>query len=62
MIEITFSDLFLFIWCTVATGFACYFRYHAKMRHALIVALLDNDEIREDMVASFKKASSRGNK
>ena len=55
MIELSLSELFLWIWCIVATGLTCYFRHHAKMRHMMIVTIMMDEHIRNEMVASYKK-------
>jgi len=60
-IDISLSELFLWVWCVVATVLAVYYRYHAHMRHLMILHLLHNDEARNHMVDAIKKLEESSN-
>ena len=54
MIEINISELFLWVWCIVATGFAMYYRHHMVARHIIIMTLLNDEEIRGKLITNIK--------
>jgi len=55
MIEINISELFLWVWCVVATVFALYFRHHCLMHKMVIITLLHDEESREKIISNFKE-------
>lgn len=55
MIEVQLSEIFLWAWCIVATGFAIYYKNRDRMKTMVIMGLLHNDEARERIVKNFKQ-------
>jgi len=50
MIEVTFTEIALFCWAVLATGYA--FKYHQQFKGAsrLVVMMVEHAEVREKLV------------
>lgn len=53
--EITITELVLFTWAIVATGFAYQYKDKSDSLSFLFNKVLDDDDLRNDMVAKFKQ-------
>ncbi len=53
--EITLTELALFVWAAIATGFA--YKYKEEKEHTgfILTKVLDNEELRNDMVGKYTK-------
>lgn len=53
--EITITELVLFTWAIVATGFAYQYREQHQSLGFILNKVLDDEDVRNDMVAKFKQ-------
>jgi hypothetical protein len=56
---ITFTEFFLFIGMMVAIGYALYWRGESRKRHYLFKLMLEDKEIREQIVCNFEEFRRR---
>jgi F0F1-type ATP synthase membrane subunit c/vacuolar-type H+-ATPase subunit K len=54
MIEFSFAELFLLIWAVIATAIAVSASQQMRAAKHFINAILDNDEMRNEVVSSYK--------
>jgi F0F1-type ATP synthase membrane subunit c/vacuolar-type H+-ATPase subunit K len=54
MIEFSFAELFLLIWAVIATAIAVSAFQQMRAAKHFINAILDNDEMRNEVVSSYK--------
>jgi hypothetical protein len=54
MIEFSFAELFLLIWAVIATAIAVSASQQMRAAKNFINAILDNDEMRNEVVSSYK--------
>lgn len=52
MIEFTFTEVALFCWAVLATGFALKWQQQFKATSRLIVLMVDHPEVRDQIVAA----------
>lgn len=55
MIEVTFVEIALFVWAILATGAWFKEREHARRADTFIHAILEDDELRDSLVADYKR-------
>ena len=53
MLEITYTDLFLFAWASVMTALYFKARHEAHMARVVFAHFLENPEEREEMLSRF---------
>lgn len=53
--EITITELILFTWAIVATGFAYQYKEKHESLGFILNKILEDDETRNDMVSKFKQ-------
>jgi hypothetical protein len=58
MIEMSFGEVFLIVWGSVATIAALKYKEDAHMHKYIIHKILSDAKLREDMVAGYKKFNS----
>ena len=56
MIELSVTDLLLFVWAALATAFAFKYREEAHMSKYVIHKILNDKKIRDEMVAGYEQA------
>ena len=61
MIEITMVDFFLLVWAGVATSMWLSAREDNKNSKRFIKAMLENDDLRDTVVADFKTFKEKAN-
>jgi len=54
MIEFSFAELFLLIWAVLATAIAVSKSHESRTAKHFINAMLDDDEMRNEVVSSYK--------
>jgi hypothetical protein len=54
MIEFSFAELFLLVWAVIATAIAVSAAQQTRAAKHFINAILDNDEMRNEVVSSYK--------
>jgi len=59
MLEITFTEIVLFAWAVVATAMWLKYRDETKGAKLFIKAILSDDEMRETIVADYKRHMAR---
>ena len=59
MLEITFTEIVLFTWAVVATAMWFKYRDETKGAKLFIKAILSDDEMRETIVADYKRHMAR---
>jgi hypothetical protein len=55
MIEVAVTEIALFCWAIIATGYALKYKSEAKGADVFIKVLLENKEVRDDVVAKFEQ-------
>jgi len=55
MIEVSITEIVLFAWAIIATGYALKYKSEAKGADVFIKVLLENKEVRDDVVAKFEQ-------
>jgi hypothetical protein len=55
MIEVSTIEIVLFAWAIIATGYALKYKSEAKGADVFIKVLLENKEVRDDVVAKFEQ-------
>ena len=54
MIEFSFAELFLLIWAVIATAIAVSKAQEVRAARGFIRAILEDDEMRNEVVSSYK--------
>ena len=55
MIELSVTDVLLFAWAAIATGYAFKYKEKAHMHEYVIHKVLTDEKIRSELVNSYKK-------
>ena len=55
MLEITYTDMFLFAWASVMTALYFKSRHEERMIRVVFMHLIENPEARAQMVAQYEK-------
>ena len=55
MIEVAITEIVLFAWAIIATGYALKYKSEARGADVFIKVLLENKEVRDDVVAKFEQ-------
>lgn len=55
MIEVSITEIVLFAWAIVATGYAYKYKHDADKSNGFIRIILEDDSAREKIVAGFKQ-------
>ena len=55
MIEVSITEIALFAWAIIATGYALKYKSEARGADVFIKVLLENKEVRDDVVAKFEQ-------
>jgi hypothetical protein len=58
MLEITYTDMFLFAWASIMTGLYFKSRHEERMVRIVFMHLIENPEARAQMIAQYEKARS----
>ena len=58
MLEITYTDMFLFAWASVMTGLYFKSRHEERMVRIVFMHLIENKEAREQMLEQYEKSRS----
>jgi hypothetical protein len=56
MVEFSLTELALFCWAVIATGYAFRYKHHANAADFFIKAILERKDLRERMVADYERA------
>ena len=55
MIEVSITEIALFAWAIIATGYAFKFKQDSQMGRRFIEALLGDEELRDRLIAEYKE-------
>jgi hypothetical protein len=58
MLEITYTDIFLFAWASVMTALYFKARHEERMVRIVFMHLIENKEAREHMIDQYEKTRS----
>lgn len=58
MLEITYTDIFLFAWASIMTGLYFKARHEERMVKIVFMHLIENPEAREQMLDQYEKSRS----
>jgi hypothetical protein len=58
MLEITYTDIFLFAWASIMTGLYFKSRHEERMVRIVFMHLIENKEAREQMLEQYEKSRS----
>jgi hypothetical protein len=58
MLEITYTDMFLFAWASIMTGLYFKSRHEERMIRVVFMHLIENKEAREQMLEQYEKVRS----
>jgi hypothetical protein len=58
MLEITYTDMFLFAWASVMTALYFKSRHEERMIRVVFMHLIENKEAREQMLEQYEKSRS----
>ena len=58
MLEITYTDMFLFAWASIMTGLYLKARHEERMVRIVFMHLIENPEAREHMLEQYEKSRS----
>jgi hypothetical protein len=58
MLEITYTDMFLFAWASVMTALYFKARHEERMIRVVFMHLIENKEAREQMITQYEKTRS----
>jgi hypothetical protein len=58
MLEITYTDMFLFAWASIMTGLYFKSRHEERMVRIVFMHLIENKEAREQMLEQYEKTRS----
>lgn len=58
MLEITYTDMFLFAWASVMTALYFKARHEERMMRVVFMHLIENPEAREQMISQYEKSRS----
>jgi hypothetical protein len=55
MIEVSITEIVLFAWAIIATGYAFKFKQDSQMGRRFVQALLEDEEMRDKLIAEYKE-------
>jgi hypothetical protein len=55
MIEVSITEIVLFAWAIIATGYAFKFKQDSQMGRRFVQALLEDEEMRDRLIAEYKE-------
>lgn len=58
MIEVSITEIVLFAWAIIATGYACKFKQDSQMGRRLVQALLEDEGMRNRLIAEYKEVQN----
>jgi hypothetical protein len=58
MLEITYTDIFLFAWASIMTALYFKSRHEERMVRIVFMHLIENKEAREQMLEQYEKSRS----
>ena len=58
MLEITYTDMFLFTWASIMTGLYFKSRHEERMIRVVFMHLIENPEARAQMIDQYEKSRS----
>jgi hypothetical protein len=58
MLEITYTDMFLFAWASIMTGLYFKARHEERMVRIVFMHLIENPEARAQMIDQYEKSRS----
>jgi hypothetical protein len=58
MLEITYTEIFLFAWGSIMTALYFSAKHEARMARVVFMHFVENPEAREQMVAQYEKTRS----
>ena len=59
MIEVSLTEIFLFAWASLATGYACKYRVEERKAHHFIKLILTDKEMRTKITEDFDEWEKR---
>jgi hypothetical protein len=60
MIEVSITEMVLFVWASIATGLYFKTKHEEFMVRKVFMHLIENKEAREEMVKQYEMAQQRG--
>lgn len=58
MIEVSVTEIVLFAWAIIATGYAFKFKQDSQNGKRFVQALLEDDDLREKVIAGYKEVQN----
>jgi len=58
MIEVSITEIALFAWAIIATGYALRFKHDSQMGRRFIQALLEDEELRDRLITEYKEVQN----
>ena len=58
MIEVSMTEVLLFAWAIIATGYAFKFKQDSQNGKRFVQALLEDDDLREKVIAGYKEVQN----
>jgi hypothetical protein len=58
MIEVSITEIALFAWAIIATGYAFKFKQEAQMGKRFVQALLEDEELRNRLITEYKEVQN----
>lgn len=55
MIEVSITDVLLFVWAAIATGYAFKYKEESHGHKFVIHKILSDDKVRDELVGAYKK-------
>lgn len=55
MIEVSITEIVLFSWAIIATGYAFKFKQDSQNSRRFVQALLEDDDLREKVITGYKE-------
>jgi len=58
MIEVSITEIVLFAWAIIATGYAYKFKQESQMGKRFVQALLEDEELRNRLITEYKEVQN----
>ena len=58
MIEVSITEIALFAWAIIATGYAFRFKQDSQNGRRFVQALLEDDELREKVIVDYREVQN----
>ena len=55
MIEVSITEIVLFAWAIIATGYALKFKQESQMGKRFVQALIEDEELRNRVITEYKE-------